>query len=77
MLDEILLQQGRPQTTNAQFNKFFAQFDKDGDGNISQAECYNFVDQFLNSLKREPTNPFYDPPRTAPRRISPHRRSQY
>jgi len=35
MLDEILAQQGRPQTTNAQFNKFFAQFDKDGDGNIS------------------------------------------
>ena len=47
MLDEILINQGRPKTTMAQFNRFFAEFDDNGDNVISKNECYNFVSSFL------------------------------
>ncbi len=43
LLDEILISQGRPQTSQSQFNRFFAEFDDNGDGVISKNECYNFV----------------------------------
>ena len=48
LLDEILISQGRPQTTQTQFNRFFAEFDDNGDGVISKNECYNFVNNFIN-----------------------------
>ena len=48
LLDEILISQGRPQTTQSQFNRFFAEFDDNGDGVISKNECYNFVNNFIN-----------------------------
>jgi Ca2+-binding EF-hand superfamily protein len=47
MLNEILLNQGRQKTTISQFNRFFAEFDDNGDGVISRGECYNFVKRFL------------------------------
>lgn len=36
LLDEILLNQGRAKTTWNQFNRFFAEFDDNGDGVISK-----------------------------------------
>jgi Ca2+-binding EF-hand superfamily protein len=35
LVDDILLNQGRPKTNWAQFNRFFAEFDNNGDGLIS------------------------------------------
>ena len=48
LLDEILINQGRPKTTWNQFVKFFDEFDDNGDGVISKNECYNFVNRFIN-----------------------------
>lgn len=47
LLDEILINQGRPKTTISQFNRFFADFDINGDGVISRGECATFVRRFL------------------------------
>ena len=48
LLDEILINQGRPKTTWNQFVKFFDEYDDNGDGVISKNECYNFVNRFIN-----------------------------
>ena len=47
LLDEILINQGRPKTTISQYNRFFAEFDNNGDGVISRNECASFVRKFL------------------------------
>lgn len=47
MLDDILINQGRPKTTISQFNRFFADYDKNGDGVISRKEVTAFVKKFL------------------------------
>ena len=57
LLDEILLSQGRPQTTQSQFNRFFSEFDDNGDGVISKNECYNFVNNFINQGQNKSRDP--------------------
>ena len=49
LLDEILTNQGMPQTSIDQFNDFFAEFDTNGDGLISKRECTRFVKKFLDN----------------------------
>ena len=55
LLDEILLNQGRAKTTWNQFNRFFAEFDDNGDGVISKQECARFVRKFLDMPYRSPS----------------------
>lgn len=57
LLDEILISQGRPQTSQSQFNRFFAEFDANGDGVISKGECYNFVNSFINQNQTRSRDP--------------------
>jgi Ca2+-binding EF-hand superfamily protein len=49
LLDDVLLSQGRSKTSWAQFNRFFAEFDDNGDGVISMNECARFVKRFIES----------------------------
>lgn len=49
MLDEVLAQRGQPKTSIQQFNRFYAEYDLNGDGLISKSECARFVKKFINT----------------------------
>ena len=64
LLDEILGQKGMPPTSLPQFNRFYAEFDLNGDGLISMVEMSKFVRKFTDnspkvSFKLNPNLSFF------------------
>ena len=49
----ILKNQGRPPVTIRAFNRFFKEYDINGDGVLSKAEMAVFVQQFLDAPARD------------------------
>ena len=49
LLDEFLANQGHPPTSIPQFNRFYAEFDLNGDGLISMIEMAKFVKKYINA----------------------------
>lgn len=49
LVDDILSQKGLPAATVAQFNRFFAEFDVNGDGVLSRGEMARFTRKFLKN----------------------------
>lgn len=51
-LNDILAQQGRQQATLSMFNRFYAEFDLNGDGRISKTEMARFLRKFMGLEER-------------------------
>ena len=49
---DVLAQEKRPPPTILQFNRFFDQYDRNGDGAISKSEMAVFVKNFLQAKER-------------------------
>lgn len=47
LVDDLLSQKGQPPATVAQFNRFFAEFDVNGDGALSRGEMARFARKFI------------------------------
>lgn len=51
-LNDILAQHGRQQATLSMFNRFYAEFDLNGDGRISKTEMARFLRKFMGLEER-------------------------
>ena len=51
-VQDVLAQEKRPPPTMLQFNRFFDQYDRNGDGAISKSEMAVFVRNFLQTKER-------------------------
>lgn len=49
LIDDILAEKGQPPATVAQFNRFFAEFDINGDNVLSKGEMTRFAKKFLKN----------------------------
>jgi len=56
LVDDLLAAKGQPPATVAQFNRFFAEHDYNGDGILSRSEMTRFAKKFIKNQELIPVN---------------------